>query len=66
MGENDLQIGETSLAHLTNLPNHTVTKLAGAGHACYMNKPREFHEHLVAFLGGLASGWSWKWRCFYM
>ncbi len=32
------------------LPHARFVVLEGAGHACYLDRPDEFHEHLLAFL----------------
>lgn len=52
-GELDTNLGAQSHKNLIQLPNHTVVKLAGARHACYMDKPREFHRALLDFLSKL-------------
>ncbi|XP_072522458.1 protein ABHD14A [Salminus brasiliensis] len=52
-GELDTNLGAQSLKNLQQLPRHTVVKLAGARHACYMDKPREFHLALLDFLNKL-------------
>ncbi|KAL6464247.1 hypothetical protein MHYP_G00265640 [Metynnis hypsauchen] len=52
-GELDTNLGAQSLKNLQQLPHHTVVKLAGARHACYMDKPREFHQALLDFLNKL-------------
>ncbi len=36
------------------LPRATLLVLVGAGHACYLEQPRAFHEFLLQFLDGLA------------
>ena len=48
-GVNDKGIGTTALKHLKNLPNNEIHKLSDAGHACYMNNPKDFHHQLVFF-----------------
>ncbi|KAH1167569.1 hypothetical protein KIL84_003052 [Mauremys mutica] len=52
-GERDTGLGAQSLQSLQQLPKHKVVALPDAGHACYLEKPREFHEALLAFLGEL-------------
>ncbi|KAL0160646.1 hypothetical protein M9458_044371, partial [Cirrhinus mrigala] len=52
-GELDTNLGAQSHKNLIQLPHHTVVKLAGARHACYMDKPREFHRALLDFLSKL-------------
>lgn len=52
-GELDTNLGAQSHKNLLQLPNHTVAKLQGARHACYMDKPREFHLALLDFLNKL-------------
>ncbi|TTV91461.1 Protein ABHD14A [Bagarius yarrelli] len=53
VGELDTNLGSQSLKNLQNLPHHSVVKLSGARHACYMDKPREFHQALLHFLNTL-------------
>ncbi|XP_074861250.1 putative protein-lysine deacylase ABHD14B [Carettochelys insculpta] len=52
-GDQDAQLGEVSLNNLKNLPNHKVLMLKGAGHACYLDKPEEWHQGLLEFLKSL-------------
>ncbi|TFK00840.1 Transcription factor E2F6 [Platysternon megacephalum] len=52
-GERDTGLGAQSLQSLQQLPKHKAVALPDAGHACYLEKPREFHEALLAFLGEL-------------
>uniref|UniRef100_A0A8C2H0Y5 Hyaluronidase n=1 Tax=Cyprinus carpio TaxID=7962 RepID=A0A8C2H0Y5_CYPCA len=52
-GELDTNLGAQSHKNLIQLSHHTVVKLAGARHACYMDKPREFHRALLDFLSKL-------------
>ncbi|XP_028820727.1 protein ABHD14A [Denticeps clupeoides] len=52
-GELDTNLGAQSHKNLIQLPHHTVAKLAGARHACYLDKPREFHQALLSFLNKL-------------
>ncbi|XP_035886148.1 protein ABHD14B isoform X2 [Phyllostomus discolor] len=47
-------MGQTSFAHLKQLPNHRVLVMEGAGHPCYLDKPEEWHAGLLDFLQGLA------------
>ncbi|XP_066470319.1 putative protein-lysine deacylase ABHD14B isoform X2 [Tiliqua scincoides] len=49
-GDQDVQMGEVSLKNLKNLPNHKVMLMKGAGHACYLDKPDEWHLGLLDFL----------------
>ncbi|XP_028574566.2 putative protein-lysine deacylase ABHD14B [Podarcis muralis] len=49
-GDQDAQLGEVSLNNLKNLPNHKVMLMKGAGHACYLDKPDEWHHGLLDFL----------------
>lgn len=49
-GEKDKNIGATALKNLKNLPKSKIEEIKDAGHACYMNKPNEFHEKLFQFL----------------
>lgn len=52
-GALDTNLGAQSHKNLIQLPNHYVLKLEGARHACYMDKPREFHQGLIEFLSKL-------------
>nr|DBA18394.1 TPA: hypothetical protein GDO54_016639 [Pyxicephalus adspersus] len=52
-GTLDNNLGVQSLESLQNLPNHTLGPLKGAGHACYMDRPEEFHSSLLMFLSKL-------------
>ncbi|MBN3285128.1 ABHEA protein, partial [Polyodon spathula] len=52
-GALDGSLGTQSLKNLSQLPHHTVVRIDGAKHACYMDKPREFHQALLTFLSGL-------------
>lgn len=49
-GDQDVQLGEVSLNNLKNLPNHKVMMMKSAGHACYLDKPDEWHLGLLDFL----------------
>ncbi|XP_071611845.1 putative protein-lysine deacylase ABHD14B isoform X2 [Heliangelus exortis] len=49
-GDQDVELGQTSLNNLKHLPEHQVLVLQGAGHACYLDKPDEWHCGLLAFL----------------
>ncbi|XP_068171638.1 protein ABHD14A [Antennarius striatus] len=52
-GALDTNLGAQSHKNLMQLPNHSVLKLEGAGHACYMDKTREFHQGVINFLRNL-------------
>lgn len=52
-GELDHGLAQQSLQQLRHLPNHSVVTLRGAGHACYLHKPQDFHLVLLAFLDRL-------------
>ena len=52
-GENDATLGVSSLRRLRNIPESIIHMMKGAGHACYMTNPKEFHENLVNFLSKL-------------
>lgn len=52
-GALDTNLGAQSHKNLMQLPHHSVLKLEGARHACYMDKPREFHQGLIDFLSKL-------------
>ena len=49
-GENDETLGLSSLRRLRNIPGSLIHMMKGAGHACYMKSPDEFHENLEKFL----------------
>ncbi|NXJ11293.1 ABHEA protein, partial [Odontophorus gujanensis] len=52
-GDRDTGLGKQALQSLQHLPRHRVVVLPGAGHACYMDKPEDFHRALLRFLGQL-------------
>lgn len=52
-GERDTGLGQQALQSLQHLPKHRVVVLPGAGHACYMDKPEDFHRALLGFLDQL-------------
>ncbi|KAK2862072.1 hypothetical protein Q5P01_001605 [Channa striata] len=52
-GALDTNLGAQSHKNLIQLPHHWALKLEGARHACYMDKPREFHQGLINFLSKL-------------
>ncbi|XP_028574569.2 uncharacterized protein LOC114591567 [Podarcis muralis] len=52
-GERDTGLGTQSLQSLQQIPKSRVVMLLGAGHACYLDKPQEFHKALLNFLGEL-------------
>ncbi|KAM6474538.1 uncharacterized protein PHA67_006993 [Liasis olivaceus] len=49
-GERDTGLGIQSLQSLQQIPRSRVVMLPGAGHACYLDKPQEFHKALLNFL----------------
>ena len=50
-GSKDTSLGVTSLNALKlNIPNTKVKVIEGAGNACYINKPYEFHQIVLKFL----------------
>jgi len=49
-GDQDAELGQVSLNNLRHIPEHQVLVLRGAGHACYLDKPEEWHRGLLAFL----------------
>uniref|UniRef100_A0A8C5Q392 Protein ABHD14A n=1 Tax=Leptobrachium leishanense TaxID=445787 RepID=A0A8C5Q392_9ANUR len=53
-GTRDTNLGSQSLESLQLLPNHTLSPLEGAGHACYLDHPEEFHAALLMFLSKLS------------
>ncbi|KAM9860300.1 putative protein-lysine deacylase ABHD14B [Aulostomus maculatus] len=52
-GDQDAQLGEASLLNLTNLSNHSVAVMKGAGHPCYLDDPDTWHKLLTDFLNTL-------------
>ncbi|KAI4895359.1 hypothetical protein NFI96_026284 [Prochilodus magdalenae] len=52
-GDQDTQLGEVSLRNLSNLPNHRVVVMKGAGHPCYLDDPETWHKSILEFLQGL-------------
>ncbi|XP_058026034.1 protein ABHD14A-like isoform X2 [Ahaetulla prasina] len=52
-GQRDTDLGIQSLQSLQQIPRSRVVMLLGAGHACYLDKPQEFHKALLSFLGEL-------------
>ena len=54
-GSRDKNLGVTSTNILSkNLPHNSVQVIQDAGHACYLNKPAEFHAMLLKFLYNIA------------
>lgn len=53
-GDQDTELGELSLNNLKNLASHRVMEIKGAGHACYLNKPDEWHHGMLEFLNSLS------------
>lgn len=49
-GDQDTELGQASLNNLRHLPKHRVLVLQDAGHACYLDKPNEWHHELLGFL----------------
>ncbi|XP_003973378.1 putative protein-lysine deacylase ABHD14B [Takifugu rubripes] len=49
-GDQDAQLGEVSLRNLSNLSNHRVVVMRGAGHPCYLDDPDTWHRALTDFL----------------
>ncbi|XP_034530122.1 protein ABHD14B isoform X2 [Notolabrus celidotus] len=52
-GDQDSQLGELSLRNLSNLANHSVVVMKGAGHPCYLDDPDTWHKALTDFLNTL-------------
>ncbi|XP_013919349.1 PREDICTED: uncharacterized protein LOC106546883 [Thamnophis sirtalis] len=52
-GQRDTDLGIQSLESLQQIPKSKVVMLLGAGHACYLDKPQEFHKALLSFLSEL-------------
>ncbi|KAM8799912.1 protein ABHD14A [Eudromia elegans] len=55
-GDGDAGLGPRALRSLRHLPRHRVAVLHGAGHACYVERPQDFHRALLAFLRALRPG----------
>ncbi|XP_075288557.1 protein ABHD14A-like [Opisthocomus hoazin] len=49
-GDRDASLGPQALQSLRHLPKHRVAVVPGAGHACYLDKPEDFHQALLGFL----------------
>lgn len=49
-GDHDTRLAPQALQNLKHLPKHRVAVLPGAGHACYLDKPEDFHRALLGFL----------------
>ncbi|NWY63429.1 ABHEA protein, partial [Chionis minor] len=49
-GDRDTRLGPQALQSLRHLPRHRVAAVPGAGHACYLDKPEDFHRALLGFL----------------
>ncbi|NXM70063.1 ABHEA protein, partial [Serilophus lunatus] len=49
-GDHDTGLAPQALHHLQHLPEHRVVIVPGAGHACYLDKPEDFHRALLGFL----------------
>ncbi|NXI38774.1 ABHEA protein, partial [Galbula dea] len=49
-GDRDATLGPQALQNLQHLPKHRVAVLSDAGHACYLDKPDDFHGALLGFL----------------
>uniref|UniRef100_A0A8B9M5G8 Protein ABHD14A n=1 Tax=Accipiter nisus TaxID=211598 RepID=A0A8B9M5G8_9AVES len=49
-GDRDASLGPQALQSLRHLPRHHVAVLPDAGHACYLDKPEDFHRALLGFL----------------
>uniref|UniRef100_A0A8C0C1Y0 Protein ABHD14A n=1 Tax=Buteo japonicus TaxID=224669 RepID=A0A8C0C1Y0_9AVES len=49
-GDRDASLGPQALQSLRHLPRHRVAVLPDAGHACYLDKPEDFHRALLGFL----------------
>ncbi|XP_077458261.1 putative protein-lysine deacylase ABHD14B [Stigmatopora argus] len=52
-GERDTSLGQVSLNNLSQLANHRVAMIKGAGHACYLDDPETWHGLLTDFLAQL-------------
>lgn len=52
-GDQDHQLGESSLRNLSSLSNHRVVVMKGAGHPCYLDDPDTWHNALKDFISTL-------------
>lgn len=52
-GDQDVALGNLSLTNLSNLANHKVVVMKGAGHPCYLDDPDTWHKALTDFLTAL-------------
>lgn len=53
-GSKDITLGKTSMDTLHQaIPHSETVIIEGAGHACYIDKPNEFHKTLLKFLNGI-------------
>ncbi|XP_057701719.1 protein ABHD14B isoform X2 [Corythoichthys intestinalis] len=52
-GDRDTSLGQVSLNNLSQLANHSVAVIKGAGHACYLDDPDTWHRLLTDFLSQL-------------
>lgn len=52
-GDQDVDLGNLSLTNLSNLANHKVVVMKGAGHPCYLDDPDTWHKALTDFLTAL-------------
>ncbi|XP_035750558.1 protein ABHD14A-like, partial [Egretta garzetta] len=52
-GDGDTSLGPQALQSLQHLPRHHVAVVPDAGHACYRDKPEDFHRALLGFLSQL-------------
>ncbi|NXU55538.1 ABHEA protein, partial [Turnix velox] len=49
-GDRDTSLAPQALQNLQHLPRHHVAVVPDAGHACYLDKPQDFHRALLGFL----------------
>ncbi|XP_075015212.1 protein ABHD14A-like isoform X1 [Calonectris borealis] len=49
-GDRDISLGPQALHSLWHLPRHRMAVVPDAGHACYLDKPEDFHRALLGFL----------------
>lgn len=49
-GDRDINLGPQALHSLLHLPRHHMAVVPDAGHACYLDKPEDFHRALLGFL----------------
>ena len=52
-GSEDKPMGFEGRDHMKDIAGSKIAEIPGAGHACYLNKPNDFHNVLHKFLSEL-------------